>query len=201
MVRLAAKAIGRKPSEIILDQNQHQQACKQLEEGPRRGRPDILQYVLLTILESPAAQAGLVEVAVHTRNNELIRIRPGTRLPRGESRFQGLMSKVLREGRSQDKEPLVWIDEVCTPAEALTKFAKGRVIRLDESGESAEPIALTGQPTTVVLGGFPDGGFSDAWKAAAPATISLWPTPLVAWAIAAEVVAAWRPAPTKSAQI
>ncbi len=195
-VRISAKDQNRRPTEILLDQNVHWQAIKQLQDGARRGRPDILQMTLLTLLESPLNKKGELSVVVHTRNNELIRVKPDTRLPRGEARFQGLFAKVLRDGRSHDKDALVWVEGVGEPAAVLQKAAKGPVVRLDEAGNTATPaqLASRGRDLTIVLGCFPSGGFSTAWKTAVPDVVSIWPEPLVAWAVAAEIVAGCRAA-------
>jgi rRNA small subunit pseudouridine methyltransferase Nep1 len=201
-IRMTAREQNRKPTEMLLDQNIHWQAIKQLPDGARRGRPDILQVTLLTLLESPLNKGGQLTVVVHTRNGELIRIRPDTRLPRGEARFQGLLAKVLRDGKSDDgKEPLVWVQGAGEPAAVLKNLkdvAKGPVVRLDEGGMAGTPAQLAdkaaaaGGDLTVVLGCFPSGSFSKAWLEAAPLAVSLWKEPLVAWAIAAEVVAGFR---------
>ena len=188
--------VGRKPSEVLLDQNLHATASRPLPDGERRGRPDIVHYTLLALLESPACKAGQVEVAVHTSANELIRIRPDTRLPRGEARMHGLLAKVLRDGRSQDKDPLLWVEGVGKPEKVLAAFGKGPVVRLDEHGAAMAPADLVrrakGGDLTVVLGAFPSGDFHADWKAAAPDAVSIWGAPLNAWAVAAEVAAAWR---------
>lgn len=196
-VRATAKEQNRKGTEVLLDQNVHGAAIRQLPDGERRGRPDILHYCLLVLLESPLNKQGRLKVLVHTRDGELVNIRADTRLPRGEARFQGLLAKVLRDGASQDKAPLLWSDGVRTPQQVLAE-CKGPVVRLDEGGASQAPGELArraaGGDLTVVLGAFPSGDFAAAWKAAAPAAVSVFPQPLNAWAVAAEVVAAVRAA-------
>ncbi|MEA3203200.1 MAG: rRNA small subunit pseudouridine methyltransferase Nep1 [Thermoplasmata archaeon] len=196
-VRASAKAQDKRPGQVLLDQNLHGAALGKLEEGARRGRPDIVHYCLLTLLESPLAKAGQVEVAIHTRQRLLIRVKPDTRLPRGEARFQGLMGKVLREGRSQDKKPLIWVEGELTPAQALHAFAKGPVLRLDEGGTLLSPADLAARADaagdlTLVLGAFPSGQFLPEWVAAAPEAVAVWKEPLNAWAVAAEAVAGYR---------
>jgi rRNA small subunit pseudouridine methyltransferase Nep1 len=196
-VRASAKAQDRRPGQVLLDQNLHGAALGKLEDGARRGRPDIVHYCLLTLLESPLAKAGGLEVAIHTRHRLLIRVKPDTRLPRGEARFQGLMGKVLREGQSQDKKPLIWVQDEATPAQALHAFAKGPVLRLDEGGALLSPadIAARADPAgdlTLVLGAFPSGAFLPEWVEAAPEAVSIWKDPLNAWAVAAEMVAGYR---------
>ncbi len=196
-VRATAKDQNRKGSEVLLDQNLHWTAIKQLPDGERRGRPDILHYCLLVLLESPLNKQGQLKVLVHTRHGELIHIRPDTRLPRGEARFQGLLSKVLRDGASQDKQPLLWSDGVVKPSEVLG-FCKGPIVRLDEGGTAMTPAELAakaqanGGDLTVILGAFPAGDFPPAWRAAAPEAASIFPQALNAWAVAGEVVAALR---------
>jgi rRNA small subunit pseudouridine methyltransferase Nep1 len=183
-VRASAKAQDKRPGAVLLDQNLHGAALGKLDDGARRGRPDIVHYCLLTLLESALNKAGGLEVAIHTRHRLLIRIKPDTRLPRGEARFQGLIGKVLREGRSQDKKPLIWVegDRELTPAQVLHSFAKGPVLRrADASGD-----------LTLVLGAYPAGAFLPEWVEAVPDAVSIWKDPLNAWAVAAEVVAGFR---------
>ncbi len=195
-VRAHAKLQGRRPGELLLDQNQHRQACKLLPEGDRRGRPDITQYTLLALLESPLCKDGDMEVAVHCRDGTLIRIRNDTRLPRGEQRFQGLLAKVLRDGASQDKDPLLWSEGRMEPSKVLETFGVGAVVRLDEGGTLMAPRNLMDKATdgnlTLVLGGFPHGDFSAGWKEAAPDTVSIYKEALNAWAVASECVAGCR---------
>lgn len=194
-VRTTAKEQNRKGTEVLLDQNVHAAAIRQLPDGERRGRPDILHYTLLVLLESPLNKQGNLKVFVHTRNGELVNIRPDTRLPRGEARFQGLLSKVLRDGASQDKQPLLWSDGPRTPTQVLAE-CKGPVVRLDEGGTAMTPAQLAARAVagdlTVVLGAFPSGDFAPEWKKAAPQTASIFPQALNAWAVAGEVVAAVR---------
>ena len=195
-VRTTAKQLNRKPTEVLLDQNVHAPAIRQLDEGERRGRPDILHYTLLVLLESPLNKSGGLQVCAHLRNGQLVRIRSDTRLPRGEARFQGLLSKVLRDGASQDKQPLLWSEGVLSPTEVLALVAKGPVVRLDEGGTDTKPMDLARQAKdgdlTVVLGAFPSGDFSREWKAAAPQAASIFGQALNAWAVAGELVAAFR---------
>lgn len=198
-VRTTAKEQNRKGTEVLLDQNVHGSALKQLPDGERRGRPDILHYTLLVLLESPLNKLGQLKVLIHTRHGELVRIRPDTRLPRGEARFQGLIAKVLRDGASQDKSPLLWSDGARSPDQVLGE-CRGPVVRLDEGGMALSPAHLIGRATgpdrdlTLVLGAFPSGDFAPEWKVAAPHAVSVFPQALNAWAVAGEVVAAARAA-------
>ena len=195
-IRKQAEQLGKRPGQVLLDQNLHAAAMGKLEDGKRRGRPDLVHLALLVALESPIAKAGALEVAIHTRHDVLVRLKPDVRLPRSESRFQGLMSKVLAEGRSQDRDPLVWVEGVMPAGEAIRKFAIGPVLRLDEGGEPLTPADICGRAEggdlTLVLGAFPHGDFSAGWRQAAPQAASVWPQALNVWAVLGELVAAHR---------
>lgn len=195
-VKKAAQAVGKRPEQMLLDQNHHRPAMAKLEDGKRRGRPDITHYTLLTLLESPLARAGGLRVAVHTRHGRLIRIREDTRLPRGEARFHGVMARVLQTGASHDKDPLIQDEGEVNAQTALQRFGKGPVLRLDEGGRHATPLQVADQARagelTLVLGAFPLGDWSKAWQQAAPDAVSIWDDALNAWAVAAELVAAYR---------
>lgn len=192
-VRKHAQSMGKKPGQLLLDANHHWQASKSLPDGERRGRPDIVQNTLLALMESPLNKAGKLTVSVHTRHGKLIHIRPDTRLPRGEQRFQGLLARVLQTGQSQDKDPLLWMES--KSPKKIVDAAPGPVFLLAEGGEVQDIDAVAkdaGHDATLVIGGFPSGDFSDGWKQAASETLCIWPEPLVAWAVAAECAAAWR---------
>lgn len=192
-VRKHAQSIGKKPGQLLLDANHHWQASKGLKDGERRGRPDITQMSLMALMESPLNKAGGLQVSIHTRNGQWIHIRPDTRLPRGEQRFQGLFARVLTTGKSQDKDPLIWMES--KSAAKIVKETTGPIIRLAEGGGFQDIDAVAkeaGQDATIVIGAFPSGDFSQAWRDAVPETVSIWEEPLVAWAVAAECAAAWR---------
>ncbi len=195
-VRNHAKAQNRRPGELLLDQNLHRQACRQLEDGDRRGRPDIVQYTLLSLLEGPLCRQGRLDVAVHARDGTLVRIRPDTRPPRGEQRFHGLLAKVLRDGASQDKDPLLWTEGRRTPREVLDAVAAGPVLRHDGDGAVLDPTVLparaVGGDLTLVLPGSPRGDYATAWAEAAPDTFRVFPEPLNTWTVAAECAAGFR---------
>lgn len=193
-IRKIANLMGKRPGTLVLDQNHHKAAIGQLDQHDRRGRPDILHYCLLSLLEGPLAKRGQLHVAIHTRDGNLITIRPDTRLPRGETRFHGVMSRVLREGKSHDKDPLIVSKGTMNAQQALSSFAEGTVVRLDENGPLQTPLQLAdaSKDLTVVIGAYPRGDWSQEWQAAAPKTASLWPEALNAWTICSETVSGYR---------
>jgi len=104
---------GKPPYRLLLDAAQHHQAMRRLPGREYRGRPDIVHATLLALLESPLCTKGGCEAVVATVGGHVIRVRPGTRLPRNYLRFTGLMEQLLSEGRVPPGpgEPLLWLEQ------------------------------------------------------------------------------------------
>src|SRR3989454_6831808 len=86
------------PHSLILDQTYHHSAILRL--GPRgigRGRPDISHLSLLLALGSPLNLTGELRCYVHTRDNNIIKVDPKTRLPRNTDRFTSLLERLYQE--------------------------------------------------------------------------------------------------------
>lgn len=191
-----AKRVERPTGGLLLDQNVHKAAMKDLEDTGKRGRPDIAHHCLLHLLEHPLSKTGKMEVALHTRQGDLIRFHHETRLPRGETRFQGVIAKVLKDKPNQEASSLVWHDGRMNAQQAIDKFGVGPVIRLDEGGDALSPLQIADRAQngelTIVIGAFSFGDWTNAWQKAAPNTASIWPEALNAWVVGAEITAAWR---------
>ena len=183
-----AKRRGKKPEEVLLDSTYHHAALKKLPEGERRGRPDIVHLCLLNALESIANKEGLLHVYVHTRNNEVIHIKPETRLPRNYNRFVGLMEILFRRGAVPRGLELLRLEKKSL-RELVAEIGPDGVFVMHEAGRFVKPrefgrtLAELENPV-VVVGGFPHGDFRSEipWE-----KISIYKEPLVAWAVVNEI--------------
>lgn len=99
-----SKQFNKRPVNMILDASFHHSAMKNMPEGERRGRPDIVHISLLTALESILNKKGELKVVVHTRNNEAIYIDPETRLMKNYVRFIGLIEQLFEKRLSQPRK-------------------------------------------------------------------------------------------------
>lgn len=178
------------PDAMILDSSRHHAAMQDLAEGDRRGRPDIVHFALLICLESRAAAAGRVRPWVHTRDDLLVTIDPETRLPKQLDRFTGLMRQLLSAGRVGPEGRDLMVTE---PDRTLTDVVDGLgdpVVVMDAEGEPAtqdQVVDAVGDDGTVVIGAFPSGGYRSELPDAPRR--ALGDEPLMAWAVAGEVVA------------
>ncbi|NJE42369.1 16S rRNA methyltransferase [Thermococcus sp. GR6] len=184
-----AKRRNKKPEEVLLDSTYHHSALKKLEDGERRGRPDIVHVCLLNALESIANKEGKLRVYVHTRNDEVIYIKPETRIPRNYNRFVGLMESLFKNGVVPEGLELLRMEEKSL-AELIDEIKPDGVFVMHENGESMKPQefgkVLAGlQSPLVVVGGFPHGDF----RSEIPGKkISFYKAPLMAWTVVNEII-------------
>jgi rRNA small subunit pseudouridine methyltransferase Nep1 len=161
-VKARSRHRRRKPAHLLLDQAADHVAMSKLDEGDRRGRPDIVHLVALLLHDSPLAHAGRARMLVHTRHDELVRMRPGLRPPRAQATFYKLCEDLLRQGRVPLDKPLLTMERARPLADILASEARGLVVLLSEDGEPSrtrdfEQLAREHTDVTLVLGGFPKG--------------------------------------------
>jgi rRNA small subunit pseudouridine methyltransferase Nep1 len=192
-VQQAAKRVGANASKMLLDSSLHYAALRQAPEGERRGRPDLAHFFLLTVLESIPNRLGLVQVMVHTRHDELIRIAPETRLIRNYNRFCGLIQQLFETGVVGQPEPLLQLEKKRTLESILKELKPDRVVVLHPEGTSKQPVELFSaddeeRDIVCIIGGFPSGDYRSTFPPTAE-KVSIFPQALTVWTVAAEILA------------
>ncbi len=144
--------------------------------GLREGRPDIVHRSVLSVTDHPLFLMGHIEFYVHTLDGRIFRFSKEVRPPRNYIRFLGLMSKLLDEGwvGPSGDEPLIW--EVNG---GLGDLVSDQTILLEESGEFRDPLAylkdvVKREDLSIMVGGFPQGSFSDEVISLAESIFSLY---------------------------
>ncbi|AEC52876.1 ribosome biogenesis protein [Pyrococcus sp. NA2] len=187
-----AKRRKKKPEKIILDSTYHHAALRKLEDGERRGRPDIVHICLLNALDSILNKEDRLRVYVHTRNDYVIYIKPETRLPRNYNRFIGLMESLFEKGAVPEDLELLKLEKK-TLKELIEEINPDAVFIMHEDGELMIPknfgkLLDKFKKPVVIVGGFPHGDFRskiDGIK------ISLYKEPLMAWTVVNEVIVSY----------
>lgn len=205
----SARRAGVRANQMLLDSSLHHAAIRKagLVEGERRGRPDLLHVFLLTVLESIANKAGHVQVLVHTRHDELIRIKPETRLVRNYGRFCGLVQQLFETGEVPPDLGLLTMQDERSLESIVKQVAPERVLILDDAAQP-KPIwdvfsAHDGESNVLaIIGGFPSGTFRSPLPKGEH--VGLGPTQLAVWTVAAQLLvnyerAARLQAPAKAA--
>jgi rRNA small subunit pseudouridine methyltransferase Nep1 len=178
-----AKSRGKPPGHLLLDEATLPKIVETLPESEKRGRPDIAHRSLLIALDSVLARKGHLQIFIHTIADQVITITPGTRLPRREPRFVGLMEQLLHSGRvPQSGPPLL---ELYSGAlnQFLNEISPTRTYVLTHSGTPMIPQkfveTLATEPRSLVLvGGFAHGTLSPKITRLASEIVSLNPDSL-----------------------
>jgi rRNA small subunit pseudouridine methyltransferase Nep1 len=191
----SSKSRGKRASSMLLDASYHHSAMKPLEDGERRGRPDITHFFLLLCLDSRLNHAGKLKIIIHTRNDERISVSPDLRLPPSYHRFVGLAESLFQNGAVPSKEePLMRFETGWSLPDVLKAEKCDRVVVLDAGGAEKSPAAALSAAkegsTAVVIGGFPSGSFHSDISSLKPEVLSLGGEMLKVWTVASEMLSA-----------
>ena len=191
----SARARGKAPEKILLDASHHHPAFAKLKESERRGRPDIVHFFLMLAMDSDLNAMGKLKVFVHTRNDDVIAVKPETRLPPHYPRFVGLIESLYEQRVVPSRENALLELRNGVPLEALVAALKpDEIYVLDQTGREIPPDRLgpDNQDKTVVIiiGGFSKGGYRSDLSKFKHETISLGNRQLKVWTVTAKVLCA-----------
>jgi len=188
-----ARRKGKKPSEILLDVSYHYAAMKALEHLGKRGRPDITHFSVLEALSSPLNKEGQLETWIHTLQDFVIQVEPGTRIPRNYERFVGLIEQLFKERKVPSRgKPLLQMNpstiealiERIQPTKLVALSTLGRPSTLERICRS---LAETPRPA-VIVGCFARGHFSNRTAKLAHEVFSVDREPLDSWVVTSRVI-------------
>ena len=138
-----ARKLGKKPSEILLDNSWHFAAMKGIENEIKRGRPDLVHFSLLECCSIPLYWENKVNVYVHTIDDKTIFIGKKVRFPKSFHRFSGLIEKLYQEKKIEfENQKLLELKEMDF-SELIEHIDPTNIISLSTDGEknSYENIA------------------------------------------------------------
>ena len=157
--------LGKKPSEILLDNSWHFAAMKGIDNEIKRGRPDLVHFSLLEACSIPLFYEKKISVFVHTINDKVIFVGNDIRLPKSYHRFAGLIEKLYDEKFIQANGINLLEIKDMKFNQLIEKISPDRIVGLSTQGilSSCEDVAkkLT-DDSCIIIGGFPKGHFSDS---------------------------------------
>lgn len=191
-----AQKQGKQPMQIILDSNYHHRAMTDLEEGRRRGRPDIVHLFLLTVLESIVNKQGRLNTIIHTRNNDVITVHPETRIMRSYERFIGLMEQLYeRHVVPNETHPLLTLYPNVSLQQVIENATADHVMVCSRQGTPTDLSSYfqkvkQRQPHHIlcIIGGFPSGTFHTDMSQFSKDVLSIYKEMLPAWTVASEIL-------------
>lgn len=166
-VRSHARKLGRRPSEILLDNSWHYAAMRGAENEIKRGRPDIVHFGLLAATSTPLYLADRIRIYVHTVDDHVIAVGSSVSLPKSYHRFEGVFAKLYRDGViTAGSRTLLEIKRMGF-SELVSEIDPSKVIGLSREGVpgSFPGVAkLLDEDACIVVGGFQKGHFAESTK-------------------------------------
>ena len=186
-----AQKLGKKSSEILLDNSWHFAAMKGIDDEIKRGRPDLVHFSILEATTIPPYFENEIKIFIHTINDKVVSIGENVHIPKSYHRFAGLFEKLFLEKTiTVNNHELLSIRDQSF-SKLIDEINPSQVIGLSTTGQlnSFEKISanlLDG--SCVVIGGFQKGHFSDQIKNKFTDIFSIGNTPLEAHVVVARML-------------
>ncbi len=190
----SARRRRKNPDSILLDISLHYFAMKNLKDFDKRGRPDIVHFSLLLLLDSVLNRSIDIRIYIYTVNKKIIVVDQRTRLPKNYNRFIGLMEQLLIYGKvppDSDSPLLEVLDS--TLDNFIEEKGFSNIYLLDEKGKTISPKnfamkILTEKNPLIMFGGFQKGDFSFEVRKVAKYRYSLYSKSLQTWIIVCKLL-------------
>lgn len=160
-----ARRLGKRPSQILLDNSWHFAAMKGIENEIKRGRPDIVHLNLLEATTIPLYFENKVRIYIHTINDMVITVGDNVSLPKSYHRFAGLVEKLYLEKRVTTKTSTLLEMEKMSFAKLVDKIDPDQVVGLSKEGQQSsfsDVAKKIDEQTCLVIGSFQKGHFDDS---------------------------------------
>ena len=92
-----AQKLGKRPSEILLDNSWHFAAMKGISDEIKRGRPDLVHFCILEATTIPLYTKNKIKIYIHTIDDKVIYVGENVHIPKSYHRFEGLIEKLFLE--------------------------------------------------------------------------------------------------------
>lgn len=171
-----ARKMGKRPSEILLDNSWHFGAMKGIKNEIKRGRPDLVHFCLLEACTIPLYEEDEISVYIHTIDDKVITVGEGVRLPKSYHRFAGIMEQLFSQRIIKADDKTLFEIQNMKFSELIDKIEPDQVIGLSSEGKRAsysEVARMCTDETCLVIGGFPKGEFFDSTKKRIDSLISV----------------------------
>ena len=161
-----ANKLGKRPSEILLDNSWHFAAMKGIDNEMKRGRPDLVHFSILEATTIPLYLQNKIKLYVHTLDNQVISFGKNVHIPKSYHRFEGVIEKLYQEEKitTKDNDLLLEIKDK-TFSELIDDINPSKIIGFSTKGTISTYEKISKEITSntcIVFGGFQKGHFSDS---------------------------------------
>ena len=160
-----ARKLGKRTSEILLDNSWHFAAMKEIKNEIKRGRPDLVHFSILEATTIPLYLQNKMKLFVHTIDDKVIYFSQNVHVPKSYHRFEGLIEKLFQEKKITTNNDILLEIKKKTFSELIDEINPSKVMGFSTKGilNSYEKIAAEiSDDACIVIGGFQKGNFSDS---------------------------------------
>ena len=160
-----ARRLGKRPSEILLDNSWHFAAMRGIENEMKRGRPDLVHFSILEATTIPLYLKNKMKLYVHTMDDKVISFGKNVHAPKSYHRFAGVIEKLYQEKEIITNDDVLLQIQEKSFSELLDEINPSKVLGFTTAGGDStyEKIAKDiPNDACIVIGGFQKGHFSDS---------------------------------------
>ena len=186
-----ARKLGKKTSEILLDNSWHFAAMKGLDNEIKRGRPDLVHFTILESTSIPLFFENKIDIYIHTINDKVIHIYQNVHIPKSYHRFAGLFEKLFIEKNIKTENHMLLSIKDQTFSELIEELNPSKIIGLSTKGKPSSVAKVAkdlSDDSCIVIGGFQKGHFSDQVENNFSNLISVGKTSLEAHVVTSRVL-------------
>lgn len=158
-----ARKVGKRPSEILLDNSWHFAAMRGIENELKRGRPDLVHFSILEATTIPLYLKNRLKLYVHTIDEKVISFNQNVHVPKSYHRFAGLIEKLYKEKEIVSNGEILLKIRDQSFSELLKEINPSKIIGFSTRGirQTYEQAALKiPDHSCIVIGGFQKGHLS-----------------------------------------
>jgi rRNA small subunit pseudouridine methyltransferase Nep1 len=186
-----AQKLGKKPSEILLDNSWHFAAMKGMNNEIKRGRPDLVHFCILEATTIPLYQKNKITIYIHTIDDKVIYFGENIHIPKSYHRFEGLIEKLFLEKTIESNGNVLLEIKEKSFSELIDEIKPSKVIGLSSKGKNhsfENIISETPENCCLVVGGFQKGQFSNVVQSRVDQLISIGDFSLEAHVVVARML-------------
>ncbi len=159
-----AQKLGKKPTEILLDNSWHFAAMKGISNEIKRGRPDLVHFCILEATTIPLYNKNKIKIYIHTIDDKVIYFGENVHIPKSYHRFEGLIEKLFLEKTIESNGNVLLEIKEKSFSELIDEIKPSKVVGFSSKGEKhsfENTISEIPENCCLVIGGFQKGQFSD----------------------------------------
>ena len=186
-----AQKLGKKPSEILLDNSWHFAAMKGMSNEIKRGRPDLVHFCILEATTIPLYKKNKIKIYIHTIDDKVIYFGENVHVPKSYHRFEGLIEKLFLEKTIEANGNVLLEIKEKSFSELIDEIKPSKVVGLSSKGEKhsfENIISEIPENCCLVIGGFQKGQFSDIVNSRVDQLISIDASSLEAHIVVARML-------------